>query len=237
MNQLVPVLAPNEDVQHVGTARGDRRCRSEITPKIDPTTPFTPVEEAMDQLVAMLAPNNTSSSCGHAPAVTVGPGSEVPTQIDPATPSAPVEETVNQLVPVLAPNEDVQHVGPPEVTAGAEARSPPRLINHSMVPPSRKRWTRARRAVLAPNKHVQLVRTAGGHRRPGSEVPTQIDPATPSAPVEETVNQLVAVLPPNEHVERMRTIRRDRRPSRFVRGPLDRHVVDLDAYDEPSRDG
>ena len=40
-------------------------------------------------------------------------------------------------------------------------------------------------AMLAPNKHVQLVRSICRDRRPGSEVPTQIDPATPLSPVEE----------------------------------------------------
>ena len=29
-------------------------------------------------------------------------------------------------------------------------------------------------AMLAPHKHVQFVQTAGGHRRPGSEVPPRL---------------------------------------------------------------
>ena len=80
MNQLVPMLAPNEDVQHVGTVGSDRRCRSEITPEIHPTTPCAPVEEAMNQLVAMLAPHKhvqiVRTAGGHR-----RPGSEVPPRL------------------------------------------------------------------------------------------------------------------------------------------------------------
>ena len=91
--------------------------------------------------------------------------------------------------------------------------------------------------MLTTDEHVQIMRTTSRHRRPGSEVPTQIDPPTPLPPIEEAMDQLVLMLAPNKHIQHMWTTRGDRRPSCFVRGPLDRHIVDLEAHDEASRDG
>jgi hypothetical protein len=57
VNQFIVVLTADEDIERVGTTRGDRWPGGEVATQIDPSALLVSIPETVDELVVLLAAN------------------------------------------------------------------------------------------------------------------------------------------------------------------------------------